>query len=211
MRNYLVMWSGGIDSTYLIKYLLDRNKVDNVTAAYVIIKNNSNKTRMELAAIRQMIPYFVKQYGKRFQFYKDCNEVKHYGFQNVVLGQALIWVFYGLMIADVDYLALGYICGDDAVSYLDDARSMRKSMLGFCYRLPKLSFPLMKYSRVDTWNGLPEELRKLTVWCENPKISGKVEQCGRCVACIEHKMYKLKHGMVKDIKYLNDTSKNSRC
>jgi PP-loop superfamily ATP-utilizing enzyme len=46
-----VLWSGGLDSTYLIQYLLEKNPKQVVRAGYIELVNNVYKTKMETAAI----------------------------------------------------------------------------------------------------------------------------------------------------------------
>jgi len=58
-----VLWSGGLDSTYLVQKLLEEGRP--VQAFYVEIKNNVEKTERERAAIEGMLPFFE---GEDFSF-----------------------------------------------------------------------------------------------------------------------------------------------
>ncbi len=128
--NILVLWSGGLDSTYLIQHLLDTTPDARVRAIYVQITNNEDKVKTELAAIKKMVPVFKEKYGERFIYDgKVCSiEINDnvYSPDKSPLGFSQIpcWiagVIYGLK-HDTTHVALGYVMNDDAISYLEEIR-----------------------------------------------------------------------------------------
>ena len=60
MKNVFILWSGGLDSTYLIyKNLNEGNKV---ISGYVSLLNNGKKVDMERQAIEKLKEEFNKEF-----------------------------------------------------------------------------------------------------------------------------------------------------
>ena len=65
---YYVLWSAGLDSTYLIYKLLEEGHT--VIAGYCDIKNNRTKTIMEQKQRQIIGNKFKIAYGSRFQYHE---------------------------------------------------------------------------------------------------------------------------------------------
>ena len=184
-KNYLVSWSGGLDSTYLIWLLLMQGH--SVVAVYTELENSGCKTRRELDSIDKMLP-ILESYNFKF---KGGNKIFIKGSHSQLsLSQPLLWLnslMYQLE-DKTDIVAVGYILGDDAISYLSDFKKIFNSMLGLtiCKKKPKLEFPLIKHHKKVIYESLPEKLRIHTTWCEN--FFGD-DLCGKCVPCKKMKEY----------------------
>jgi 7-cyano-7-deazaguanine synthase in queuosine biosynthesis len=188
VTNYLVMWSGGVDSTYLIQYLLD-NSNDTVCAVYARLVNNKAKIKMELAAIKKMVPILKEKYGSRFTYWKNGSDIHLSTGNHATYVQPLVWAFCGLLAGNnIDKVAIGYVLGDDAISYIPDLVAFRNAISQFCNPLPELCFPLIKHHKKNVYDWLHAPLRKLAVWCENPSDKD-FKHCGKCNACRDHKFY----------------------
>jgi hypothetical protein len=188
-RTY-VLWSGGLDSTYLIQKLLDENKEQEIVAGYVEVENNSEKVKMEKAAIARMVPFFQKHYGYRFSYHgvvmslhvKNPGSIIHFS-------QMPLWINSVISTArDIDEVAFGYVMNDDAISHLEDIRKIFRAYKPICApKFPKITFPLSKMKKEHFVDALYEELRSNVVWCEFPKQKGNTpdqyEYCGNCVPC----------------------------
>jgi len=197
-KRVLVSWSGGVDSTYLIENYLGRGyKVDSV---YTKIQNNDTKIVRELAAINKMQDYFKPYaYTHLGDVGIDLN-LSPINF-NIELAQPLLFLttlFYALKPEHTE-VAIGYILNDCAISYINDIQKTWKSFQGNCTtKLPPLVFPLSKTDKVQTYNGLPSEIKELVTWCES---AGEEDRCGECHPCKKMKYYGLFPGDV-------DTSAN---
>lgn len=66
---YLVLWTGGLDSTSLVLKLLQDGH--HVTAAYIEIENNDTKTERELHAISEISKYLNMKFDN-FNFLGTC-------------------------------------------------------------------------------------------------------------------------------------------
>jgi len=183
-KKVLVTWSGGLDSTYLIyKNLVEGNMVIPV---YLNIENNLDKSNREIATIYKMYDVFkdLKLDGHLEPIREEFNITVESGC-NLKFQQIPVWIC-GMLFTNwdnIDEIQMGYVMNDDAVSYVDDIKKIFRSYKGIIHdevSNVKLSFPLLKYGKKQIWNEMPDKLRQLTTFCEEP-YEGK--DCGECHAC----------------------------
>jgi len=188
-----VLWSGGLDSTYLIQHLLDADPSNVVWASYVEIENNKEKVPHELDAIKKMEPILKNKYGDRFVYLgvackfsiKDLSN-------NLVFYQMPLWIAAVVCTTNnkVKEIAVGYVMNDDAISYLSEFRDIVKAFDTISHDpYPKISFPLSKISKTEIFRRIMPELKEHVVWCERPK-NGK--PCRKCHSCERSPVLKAK-------------------
>jgi hypothetical protein len=133
-----------------------------------------------------MIPIIEGMYPGKFQ-YSRASSFDISMTESPVFSQPLIWLFAALYWCRKyhDELCIGYILGDQMISFLDDLRNIWSSMTSFKSDLPPLSFPLIKTEKSSINSSLPPDILKLCVWCENPD-DGK--PCGYCRKCHDEAM-----------------------
>jgi 7-cyano-7-deazaguanine synthase in queuosine biosynthesis len=181
-ETYLVLWSGGLDSTGLIhKLLSDGHSVD---AVYVNMLNNAEKTKREKHSIGELNQVFSK--NPRFSFLGDAINVDAIQVGNMDFKQFPMFILALMFSIDHmrhDKVALGYVMGDQIHSWTDDIKRVYYSYEGFFDRsggeLPELVFPLSKWSKEDVINEIGNDLVELVTWCENPEH----DNCGKCAPC----------------------------
>lgn len=173
-KRIAMFFSGGLDSTYLLyKNLKEGHKV---TPFYVEISNNIDKCKIE----KQQI---VKIYNILCQEITDNNLVqpqiiskleilKHYD-NDLKFVQIPIWLFVTNYIAQHKYdeIQIGYIANDDSIPYVEDIKKTYKSMNWLFHdssHRPKLTFPLLKYTKRDMLDVLPPSILELVYSCETP-------------------------------------------
>lgn len=182
-----MLWSGGLDSTaMLIKYLRDGYEVE---ALYVVVENNDTKVKTELEAIRKLIPIIRERHGD-FSFDKIATVHIHRGHEgNMRIKQALIWLF-GLLnteLAGFNEVAIGYVIGDVAISYIPDLQRTWQSFNALMInltddRIPPLVFPVSKLQKDELKRFyITDEMYSHIVSCEIPTPAGG--SCGHCEAC----------------------------
>lgn len=176
-----VLWSGGLDSTYLIYWLLEHGYT--VKAYYSEILNNVAKSKMEINAIDKMTPIFRAMYQNRFDYYGVVQQTQINGrTSNVVFQQMPIWLLSALYMDDeVKRVAIGYVMNDDAISYLDDIQKAWKALSFLLRKTPTLWFPLTKMHKEDICAWLPMEFKQHVVSCEYPRTD--FSPCGTCHTC----------------------------
>lgn len=201
-----VLWSGGLDSTYMIQKLLDGDKEKKVVSGYVEVLNNHDKTKAEQRARDAMIPIFNKKYGDRFFDFGTIHKAMfcvHNHWSPLV--QMPIWfnALIGSVPYDVGEICIGYVMNDCAISYLNDLQALAKC---FSKRIskkpfPPIRFPLSKDLKEEIAYNIDSELKPHVVWCEMPIIvyekepehkegfvydGPKIESitpCGNCIPC----------------------------
>lgn len=179
MSKIFVLWSGGVDSTRLIWELLTLGH--EVHAGYIKILNNEQQSIRELAAMESMAPFFTEAYNFKFLGVLTemliCNAT-----DNSILPQFPMFLTCVYHLKNgYDKIAMGYVMNDDAISFLDDITNCYNSYRPLVDHLPELIFPLIKKRKATVYDTLPEKLKPLVVWCENP--SETVSVCGTCCSC----------------------------
>lgn len=182
--NYLVSWTGGIDSTFLIYHLLEQGH--SVEAVYTELLNNKHQTTREKDAINSMKSLFVERYDDRFKYVEHTNifNLQNVSTTQLILPQLHILLLNLIMASHdkIDEVCIGYVMNDDAISYLDDIQNAWNSFL--VYNIPKLTFPLTKFNKTEIIRDLPEEFLKKCSWCECPdKLNPGIVGCGECSSC----------------------------
>lgn len=187
-RKVCVLFSGGLDSTYLVyKNLMEGN---TVLPYYVELKNNPEKTFMEKNAIKNIIAEFKKNYGDQIKELTIICSFDLYAYHhNISLIQVPFWVFSMGLCQNIecDAWQVAYVIGDCAISYLDEIKNLYKSfgplLQDDITQLP-LEFPLIKTCKVDMMNTLPDIYAQHVFSCERPNIE---DSCGECPSCKKYK------------------------
>lgn len=194
-KRVAVLFSGGLDSTYLIwKNLKDGNEVIPI---YVEIENNETKSIIEKNRVKLLRNEFAKEFNSERRLIRDVEfAIKvsvHANEGSLYFKQVPIWLFSAVFLQgmdNVDEIQIGYVCNDDAISYLDDIQNIYKSYQTVSEPMKPLAFPLTKKKKYDMAHELPKQYRDLIFSCEMAKIIGskdaeiiKYEACCECVPC----------------------------
>jgi 7-cyano-7-deazaguanine synthase in queuosine biosynthesis len=204
MKKVLCLWSGGIDSTYMVwSYLKWGYEVD---CCYVKLHNNVVKTKMEMEAIDKIYDH-LKLFGNINKLNNTFDITLDAPGNAVIFKQMPIWIncLISSICKDHNEVAMGYIMNDDAISYLDDIKKVYDSyepLFNWRYedvKMPEIKFPLAKVHKSEIFTTIPIELGKLTVFCENPLEgnAGEFIPCGHCHTCSKRKFYE-EQGNVPD-------------
>ena len=185
-RVIYILWSGGLDSTFLIQHLLDQDPKAKVIAGYVEILNNDVKTPMELRAVKRLAQILKSKYQDRFEWRKTVYKCEvAWCTDYALLYQPPIWIHAAMVTCpgNATEVAIGYVMGDCAISYLSEIRAIFKAYSGLCQTpFPKLTFPLMKWDKTEIVDRMDPLLKPHIVWCERPE--GKnFKPCGTCPPC----------------------------
>ena len=198
-KNIAILFSGGLDSTYLMwKALKDGH---NAYPIYISIKNNSNKVTVEKQQSNLIIRELNNEFDTNINLHEFAN-IEVGDSSNLTLPQPFLWstlVNVGGGLDDFDELQIGYVMGDDAIGYIDEIKKLYRATKPFIVKQPKLTFPITKVYKNEIVNRLPEQYLKLITSCENPNlksygitINGGItkdvkyrffEPCGECLPC----------------------------
>lgn len=180
MSNIFCLWSGGLDSTFLVAKLLDEGH--NVTCGYINLTNNEHIIEREEFARNKIEKYFSIKYRDKFNYIGKISDITiNYANPKILIMQAYIWLFsYVSIPRDIDNVAIGYIMNDDAISFLDEIKNIFKSYTMLNNQKIELIFPLIKFKKSKIWhNSLMIDIRKNVSWCEDIFE----DNCGKCESC----------------------------
>lgn len=185
MSSYFVLWSGGIDSTFMILRLLELGH--SVEAGYVEIQNNQVKTRSEQSAIALLQPLIKDKYPSQFKFHGTIYSARNYSRARGLLLRQLPYFIHALMVAPpTDFRALGYVGGDSAIKRLADIRKLYNSYRPLHFNLAPLCFPIKQYKKEQIAEHLKEyypSILQACWWCERQAYSQTNRNCGECTPC----------------------------
>ena len=197
---YLVSWSGGYDSTFLICKLLSEGH--QVHGLYTSLLNNEQKTKRELQAIDDLYENYFKNYN--FTYSKDSS-VNIHGNCNLSLKQPILFLTSLLYSSGgYDKVAIGYVLNDCAISFLPELNAIWNSYKMLSNdKIPDLEFPLIKVDKTTTVSSIPYKIKKYITWCESPVESNL--PCGVCAPCKKMSMHELFPN------FSNDSVKEDEC
>ena len=187
----LIPFSSGLDSTTLVFNALQKKK--EIELCYIEILNNTYKVKIEKQQ-REKIKSLLQKHFNNY-WIKDNT-----GFQlgvgrngMVTMPQIPVWICGLIYYVDesVKEIQMGYCMNDDAISFIDDIKKTWKSYSPYLYKKqPKITFPLIKNKKSDSYRILPNEIFQETYFCESP-INVEIKEgddytwddCGHCAAC----------------------------
>lgn len=191
MKKVGVLFSGGLDSTYLIYKNLKEGNI--VVPIYIEIKNNAIKSKLEKNRIELLYNEFKSEFGNNLQYIEYVLKFDVYGCaHNLAFAQTPVWIV-GLVYSQclgIDEFQIGYCMNDDAISYLDEIKDIYYSFNKInCEPLKPITFPLVKEHKSQMFRILPPQYKDLIVSCESPILlnedSKKIEYkpCCECAPC----------------------------
>jgi len=199
-KNVAVLFSSGLDSTYLVWKNLKEGNV--VIPIYVEIENNEIKSIIEKNRVKLLCKEFRKEFDdtksmfERKQVHDVVFAIKvgvHANEGSLYFKQVPIWLFSVVFLQgmdNIDEIQIGYVSNDDAISYLEDIQNIYKSYQTISEPMKPLVFPLTKKKKYDMAHELPKQYRDLIFSCEMATIIGskdaeiiKYEACCDCVPC----------------------------
>jgi len=192
-KQVLLLFSGGLDSTYLLyKNLKEGNKVYCI---YMSIKNNRLKPEMEIESLQSIIKVFEEEFKTKIPLQINNITIASPG-ELLLFKQLPIHVLSIIMSLEYNFneVQIGYCMNDDMISYLEDLKKLYISYQPFIEKdLPLITFPLFKISKQMMLHDLPESVRGLVFSCENPKEH--LKPCGDCIPCITYNFLRIKYSL----------------
>lgn len=187
MSSVFVLWSGGLDSTYLIVRLLESGH--QVHTGYVEIQNNAKKTKAEVKALKKLVPKLHRLFPHSFNYYgKIYAAHNHIHEPGLKFRQVPYFIHALLATPRTDYRALGYVAGDSAIKLLEDIRAAYNAYAPlYNGSFPKLCFPIKNISKqqiIEHMSNKYASFLKDCWWCENPPENlTRRQNCRMCKPC----------------------------
>lgn len=191
MKKVVVLFSGGLDSTYLVYDNLRKGNI--VIPVYTNIENNESIQKHERRAVDILHEEFEKEFGTMIHRVENPLDIKISASHSFALPQIPLWVFSAFCtnLDRVDEVQVAYVMKDDAISYLNEIKRLFNLTKQFMvrwknYQKVKVTFPLSKTSKYEIARDLPERYFKHTYFCEYPNVNERGEHtsdCGECSSC----------------------------
>jgi hypothetical protein len=189
----LILWSGGLDSTYLlIKTLIEQQDSPHVIRTISLNCpqiSGSKKCR----GSRNKIKKILNDEGWKF-FHTEISlsyESKRYWLGPAGedgIAQPAIWAFLGLIHAmPEETLYLGYVSGDVAIQYLHEIKGIASEYNSITRKGISISFPIINMEKSEIIeNMMSDKVQKKcleNIWfCQGDES----RPCGECQSCIRH-------------------------
>ncbi len=187
-RTVNLFWSGGLDSTYLLLWLIGHGF--KVNAIWVEIENNARKNEREKQARQKIFDKIRKEYPKVFWNlnYSIDPVFKISGLRDyrTNLCQPPIWLLATQFHCQGNEFAIWYVCGDDACMWIDDIKNVIGAYNGLAKKDENvvIHFPLLSVKKCVFYRDIPKDILDIITWCEMG--DGENENC-RCGACVTHR------------------------
>jgi 7-cyano-7-deazaguanine synthase in queuosine biosynthesis len=192
----LILFSGGLDSSYLLETMLEKSDVDTL---YVSGDQHPVKIERELIAREKIIEILEKRTGNRVRIDHKAT-IPHFGGMTAsTFVQPMMWLNGALLVSDHyrhTELLVGYVCGDQIgckLSHIEQAwlniQTISKwGNIG-------IRFPLQLTTKQNILERIGSDIVQHIWICETPhKIDGVIKACKECVPCrtIDTELYKWK-------------------
>lgn len=197
LKGPLILFSGGLDSTYLVYETL---KTSNVHLVYVVGNVYTEKMKLELAAREKIKQWFTDNPHSEFKIISDT--VLHFEigdfrqmFNGMKITQPAMWLFPALYYYKAGLhtsVQIGYVKDDVILPYLEDLKTAWQSLSNVAkHEFVPLTFPISHIEKSFSYSALPVDLRSLIWVCDTPQINGQRQmiECGRCGPCARRLTY----------------------
>jgi 7-cyano-7-deazaguanine synthase in queuosine biosynthesis len=197
----LVLFSGGMDSTYLVSYMLSED--GPVDILYVNGGQSREKMRLELEARDRLIEFMNREYPNKIQRqYEILQPVYIHDGCNKKWIQPNAWMQGAFRVLDASRhscVRIAYVNSDGAYfgSHLSDIKAQWKSMLkvGFKGDHIPLEFAILHMDKLEVLEAIDKRLLPMVWVCEMPSDGKACQKCSPCkLANATLHAYKQRHG-----------------
>lgn len=180
----LVLFSGGLDSTYLVQTCLGSSNIDTL---YANGGQHIGKIELELEKRKELIEHFNTWYPHKISAQYEC--LISTGNNRLGYSQRISWLQAALKVinpARHSKLLVGYVHDDGAGigAAMDDIKETWRLMQKISDRdvepIP-LEFPLIYTKKVDILREIDKRILTKVWVCELPVVDKK--PCGKCNPC----------------------------
>jgi 7-cyano-7-deazaguanine synthase in queuosine biosynthesis len=200
----LLLFSGGLDSTYLLWCLLQESPVD------VLYLNGGQcpiKMKAEELTRERILSYLTKHRPYQVQCeYTDDQPTTFMMGNQISFSQPVPWLMGALRKVDSKQhskVCIAYVMNDDIMVHRHDLILAWDALNRIC-KTESTPLELTLWNNKKEWfiKDMPVELSQMTWSCEMPRYSKRlrIKACGRCIPCQHRKpIDKLLRKMVKEV------------
>lgn len=210
----LLLFSGGLDSTYMLQTYLEKGDVE---VLYVTASQGDEKVAKELEAREKIILVLQDITGNRVRrtHHVEMGRIFDGGVADKGFLQAPAWIVGALQVSDHNVhseLAIGYVAGDQIACKIPYIQNVWDNIQTFVKHgsIPVV-FPLQLLRKLHILDNIYPEIVQHVWVCEMPlwwkdgkeilhgRAGGQLKSCGKCDACITQAgtmaMWKQLHGV----------------
>lgn len=191
----LILWSGGLDSSWLVYQELLKGDVDVVS---VLGGQCHIKTRAERQARERILAYFRTQTHYRVrELHYPLEPLNLSSMPNRSWSQTVPWMIGALSVVDHtkhSAVMMGYVMGDEVLSIIPAFHNAWDGLQAVSkFGKVPLEFPLAMVSKRHILEKIPQGLLERVWYCELPEKTLDENEnpiyniCNNCPACITHK------------------------
>jgi hypothetical protein len=192
-KHPLVLWSGGLDSTWMLWEAVQKGDVD-----YVTVNGGQcrNKRVSEEHARSRALKWMRARTSNTIREIKCHVELRLAEMPALTWSQTVPWLVGALSVVDHkrhSSLEIGYVMGDEVACILDVLKTTWEGLqLVSKHEVVPLNFPLTMISKRRILENIPRGLYDCIWYCELPQLHDDPRvlmrvPCDRCAACITHK------------------------
>lgn len=197
LKGPLILFSSGLDSTYLVYEAL---KTSNVHLLYVIGNLRNTKVKEELEAREKIKQHFEENPHSQYRIVSDTILRFEVGdaelmLNGVRLTQPATWMYPSLYFYKSGMhtsVQIAYVKDDIIIPHLNDLQVAWDSLTKVVKtaQIP-LEFPHKDVDKNDSYKALPDPLKDLIWVCDDPWVDGNRNtiECKRCGPCIRRVAY----------------------
>lgn len=213
----LLLFSGGLDSSYMLQTYLEQGNVETVYVKGLI---GEEKIAKELAARRKIIKVLQEKTGHYVlrDHVVDIGNIFNGSMPDQGFAQPPMWIVGALQVSDHtkhSHLAIGYVSGDQVACMIPYIVATWDNLQYFAKggRIP-VEFPLQLKRKTDIlcqiWPQVVQHVWvcELPVWWRNGKrlyyydgAGGQIKACGKCAACVTSAGTMAMFEKLYDVKY----------
>lgn len=200
MKVPLVLFSGGMDSTYLVSYMLA--ETGPIDILYVNGGQAPEKMKLELEARDRLIEFMNREYPNKIQRqYEILQPVYLHDGQSKKWTQPNAWMQGAYRVLDANRhcsVRIAYVGSDGANfgHHLHHVEKQWENMLkvGFTGEHVPLEFPILHFSKLEVLEAIDKRLLPMVWVCEMPSEGKACQKCSPCkLANLTLYQYKQKH------------------
>lgn len=192
MKNKVIFWSGGFDSTLLLLETLKENYSDSVIQCVTVVSDRVGdaKNARERASRDHIKEYIKNKFPKAIIQYREIvvKTVDDNSFNEgfVTFGQALLWALTVIPFLEEDSVLLfGYLLNDhlSTCKFYGPFNTLLSSANELCQKNLTFDFPLITMSKEDVIREIIRhypEILNLVTCCEGLALNDNCGSCGPC-------------------------------
>lgn len=174
-----ILWSGGLDSNCLLLMAIEADcDIRLIIVDSDQLPNRRAEERNRDMALNKLADKHPDAIIKT-TYIQSPTMSGHFH-----LNQMQMWLSAAVLLPTHGTLMIGYVCGDEAISFLSELqRAWNAANFNRIDNFP-LTFPLAKVTKGEFMRYVGDTLKFMSIYCEHPQAVGDIwTRCNKCPSC----------------------------